>query len=82
MNGLRTYDITVRGVASDLVRAEFDDVEVSVADGCTRLRTAPVDQAWLFGLIRRIENLGLVLLELAAVESDTSESPTTPGSRG
>lgn len=64
MNGLRTYDITVAGVASDLIRSEFDDVEVTVADHCTRLRTPAVDRAWMFGLISRIENLGLVLLEL------------------
>lgn len=64
MSGLRTYDITVRGAASDLIRAEFDDVRVTVTDDRTRLSTPPVDQARLFGLISRIENLGLVLLEL------------------
>jgi hypothetical protein len=76
VNRLQTYDVTVGGVASDLIRAEFDDVQISVIDGCTRLRTAPVDQAWLFGLLGRIESLGLVLIELRVAESATR--PATP----
>jgi hypothetical protein len=64
VSGSETYDVTVRGAASDLIRAEFDDVRVTVTDDYTRFSTPPVDQAWLFGLISRIENLGLVLLEL------------------
>jgi hypothetical protein len=66
MSRLRTYDVTVGGAASDLLRAEFDDVRVSVSDDRTCFSTPPVDQAWLFGLIGRIENLGLVLLELTS----------------
>ena len=77
MNGLRAYEITVRGAPGDLIRAEFDDVRISAVDGCTRLRTGPVDQAWLFGLVRRIEDLGLVLLELVAEPATRSHSPTT-----
>jgi hypothetical protein len=69
MSRLRTYDVTVGGAASDLLRAEFDDVRVSVSDDCTCLSTPPVDQAWLFGLISRIENLGLVLLELTSASA-------------
>ena len=41
-------------------------MRVSVSDDRTCFSTPPVDQAWLFGLIGRIENLGLVLLELTS----------------
>jgi hypothetical protein len=78
VNGLRRYDITVGGVASDLVRAEFDDVQISVVDGCTRFRTPSVDQAWLSGLLRRIEQLGLVLVELTIAEDSTCPVPPVP----
>jgi hypothetical protein len=72
-NRSHVYEFKIGGVASDLVRAEFEDVEVRVGPGSTRLRTGLVDQAALFGLIRRIEDLGLVLLEVEAI--DTSAEP-------
>jgi hypothetical protein len=66
-NGARIYEITLRGVASDLVRVEFDDVQVRVDSASTYLRTGVVDQTVLFGLMRRIEDLGLVLLDVATI---------------
>jgi hypothetical protein len=69
----RAYQVKIRGVASDLVRAEFDDVEVWEVPGATCLRTA--DAAALYGLIRRIEVLGLVLLEVDAIEAGESGDP-------
>ena len=69
----RAYEVKIRGVASDLVRAEFDDVELWEVPGATCLRTA--DAAALYGLIRRIEVLGLILLEVDAVDADESGDP-------
>ena len=69
-NGARIYEITIRGVASELVQVEFDDVQVRVDSASTCLRTGVVDQTVLFGLIRRIEDLGLVLLDVATIHSD------------
>ena len=69
------YEIKIRGVASDLVRAEFDDVELWEAPGATWLRTGGSDIAALYGLINRIEALGLVLLEVDAVDTDESDHP-------
>jgi hypothetical protein len=71
----RVYELKIRGVASDLVRAEFDDVELWDAPGATWLRTGESDTAALYGLIKRIETLGLVLLKVDEVgvgESDHS----------
>ena len=59
-----TYVITVRGVAGPWVRAAFDDTAVSVMGDTTVLRRAGADQAALHGLLHRIEDLGLVLLEV------------------
>ena len=77
-NGARIYEITLRGAASKLVQVEFDDVQLRIDDGCTHLRTGPVDQTVLFGLIRRIEDLGLVLLNVATVPAETSPAGRAP----
>jgi hypothetical protein len=71
----RVYEIKFRGVASDLVRAEFDDVELWEAPGATCLRTGGADTAALYGLIRRIEALGLVLLKVDTVDDGESGHP-------
>ena len=59
-----TYVITVRGVAGPFVRASFDDVEMSVAGDTTVLRSAGADQAALHGLLRRIQDLGLDVVDV------------------
>ena len=71
----RAYEIKFRGVASDLVRAEFDDVELWEAPGATCLRTGGADIAALYGLIRRIEALGLILLKVDAVDDGEPGHP-------
>ena len=59
-----TYVITVRGIAGPWVRGVFDDTEVSVVGGTTVLRRAGADQAALHGLLGRIADLGLELLDV------------------
>ena len=59
-----TYVITVRGVAGPWVRAVFGDVAMSSAGDTTVLRRAGADQAALHGLLRRIQDLGLELLDV------------------
>jgi hypothetical protein len=71
----RVYELKIRGVASDLVRAEFDDVELWDAPGATCLRTGQADTATLYGLIKRIEMLGLVLLKVDQIDADESADP-------
>jgi hypothetical protein len=72
-NGARIYEITIRGAASELVQLEFEDVQLQVVDELTYLRTGLVDQTILFGLIRRIEDLGLVLLQVGSIQADASK---------
>lgn len=57
------------------MRAEFDDVQLWEASGATWLRTGGADTATLYGLINRIETLGLVLLEVAPIDADESDDP-------
>jgi hypothetical protein len=59
-----TYVITVRGVAGPWVRAALDDVVLSTAGDTTVLRRAGTDQAALHGLLRRIWDLGLDVLDV------------------
>ena len=71
----RVYELKIRGVASDVVRAEFDDVELWEAPGVTCMRTGGADTAALYGLISRIEALGLVLLKVDEVGAGESDHP-------
>jgi hypothetical protein len=59
-----TYVITVRGVAGPSVRANFDDVDITVLDGTTVLRSVDTDQAALYGLIQRAQDLGLEIINV------------------
>ena len=63
----RTYEITFVGQADIVAREEFDDCEVSVGpDTTTLLRELP-DQGALHGLIQRIADLGLELIDVSVV---------------
>ncbi|MGO8887270.1 MAG: hypothetical protein ACLQDY_21440 [Streptosporangiaceae bacterium] len=59
-----TYVITVRGAAGPWVRAAFDDAEVSLVGDTTLLRRAETDQAALHGLLQRIQDLGLEVIDV------------------
>jgi hypothetical protein len=59
-----TYVITVRGIAGPWVRAAFDDTEMSAVGDTTVLRRAGTDQAALHGLLRKINDLGLDILDV------------------
>jgi hypothetical protein len=58
------YEIRVSGLVPDDVLEEIDDVSVAVQPVGTILRGTVVDQAALHGLINRLQNLGLELVEV------------------
>lgn len=60
------YELTLKGEPGELLRAAFDDVAVSGAPGVTVL-SAELDQPGLHGLLARIEDLGLELLDMRLV---------------
>jgi hypothetical protein len=63
----RTYEITFVGQADTVVRAEFDDCEISVGPDTTTLHRELPDQGALHGLIQRIASLGLELIDISVV---------------
>ena len=60
----RTYEITFAGPAGRVLRAAFDDCEVIVGPGSTMLRAELPDQGAFYGLIQRINSLGLELIDV------------------
>jgi hypothetical protein len=75
-----TYAITVRGVASPSLRAAFDDVAVSAAGDTTVLRRAGTDQAALHGILQRIQDLGLEILDVHLESAEPASGTRWPGS--
>lgn len=69
------YEIIFAGPAGSVLRAEFDDCEVSIGQETTTLRVELPDQAALWELLERIMGFGLELLELRLV----AVSSATPG---
>jgi hypothetical protein len=65
----RTYEITFLGRAGAVLRAEFDDCDISVGPGTTTLRAELPDQGALQGLLQRIAGLRLELVDLHLVAS-------------
>jgi hypothetical protein len=70
----QVYEITIAGQVGSLLRAEFDDCEISIGEDTTTLRAELPDQAALWGLLQRVMGFGLKLIELhlVAVPSPTS----------
>lgn len=63
----RTYEITFTGQAGSVLRAEFDDCEVTIGPGSTTLRAELPDPAALSGLVERITGLRLEVVYLRLV---------------
>jgi hypothetical protein len=63
----RTYEITFAGEAGPILRAEFDDCELSVGSGTTTLHLEIPDQGALHGLLQRIAGFGLELIDVSVV---------------
>ena len=62
-----TYEITFTGRAGRVLRAEFDDCEVTLGPDTTTLRAELPDQAALTGLIQRITGLRLEVIHMHLV---------------
>jgi hypothetical protein len=64
------YEIVVRGEAGPAVRSEFDDLVVSVGDGETTLRGDLPDQPAIYGVLVRVQDFGLELVEVRRVSPE------------
>lgn len=60
----QVYEITVEGRAGHVLRAEFDDCEVSMGEDTTTLRVELPGQPALWGIIERMMEFGLRLIDL------------------
>jgi hypothetical protein len=76
----QVYEITFAGQAGSVLRAEFDDCEVSIGEDTTTLRFEVPDQAALWGVLQRIMGFGLKLIELRLVA--VPSAPSEDGNAG
>jgi len=64
----RVYVITVTGEMDEVLREQFDDVEVTVAHGVSQVRVICPDPSALHGLLHRVEALGLELIDVRPLD--------------
>jgi hypothetical protein len=63
----QTYEITFAGQAGAVLRAEFDDCDVTIGPGTTTLRAELPDPAALAGLMQRLAALRLEVVHVQLV---------------
>jgi hypothetical protein len=61
------YEIVVRGRLSNRYECAFDGVTLVPRNGETTLCADVADQSQLFGLLNRVQNLGIELISINAV---------------
>ena len=61
---VQTWEVRVRGPIPSNVLAELGAVGLTEEPAQTIMRTEPLDQAGLHGVLQRLRNLGLELLEI------------------
>jgi hypothetical protein len=70
------YEITVRGRLSETLMTAFAGLEATPSAGVTVLHGEIADQPALFGVLERVESLGLELVEIRrTTEPITTEVP-------
>ena len=62
----QTWEVRVRGPIPSDVLAELGAAGLTEEPAQTIMRTEPLDQAGLHGVLHRLRNLGLELLEIRA----------------
>ena len=65
------YRIVVRSELSDRYAVAFEGMKMETKDGETILTREVIDQPHLFGILDRINGLGLELLSVQALPDDT-----------
>ena len=71
---VEAVEITIRGAVGERVRAEFEEFEIDIArsDTRTRLRASLPDQAALHGVLERMRDLGVEILEVRITDETES----------
>jgi hypothetical protein len=68
------YRIVVRSELSNRYAAAFEGMEMETKDGDTILTGKVIDQPHLYGILARINGLGLELLSVQALPEDAHPS--------
>ena len=68
------YRIVVRSELSDAYAVAFEEMEMETKGGVTVLTGKIIDQPQLFGILDRVNGLGLELLSVEALPDDVSLS--------
>ena len=68
------YRIVVRSELSDRYAVAFEGMEMETRNGVTVLTGEVIDQPRLYGILDRINGLGLELLSVQALPEDTHPS--------
>jgi hypothetical protein len=77
----RSVVITVSGEIDNRLQQEFeafDEVEIAVGHGMTRLRAVGGDASALHGILHRIDALGLELLDVHQVDETADPDGASP----
>ena len=72
------YEITVRGRLSETLLVAFDGLAATPAAAETVLRGEIADQAALYGVLDRIESLGLELIDVRRADFPTHTTGGSP----
>ena len=68
------YEIRLQGHLPDLWAGWFGEVAIDLEeDGTTRLTCPAIDQAALYGLLRKVRDLGLLLLSVNRIELNQTD---------
>ena len=78
----RVYRIVVRSELSDTYAVAFEGMEMETKDGETVLTGRIIDQPQLYGILERINGLGLELLSVEALPEDATRAPEKPRTGG
>jgi hypothetical protein len=71
----RNYRLIVKGELSDKLELAFPGMVLTREEGSTALTCNVGDQAELLGLLQRLSDLGLILLEARAIEERLEAPP-------
>ena len=66
----RGFEVTVRGTTGPVVEAALVDVEITIVGETTVVRDREADQEALFGLLQRLQDLGLEILDVRHLGDD------------
>jgi len=66
--GQRVVAVTIKGEMGTQLQAAFEDVDLTIEHGVTRLRVTCRDSSELHGILDRLDSLDLELLDVHAIE--------------